>query len=340
MGKNEQDLSIKDTNSLVFGLTGGSELIDEVCTKLSVKPSPIIIKRFADGEIFVKSLVSVRDQDLFIVQSTSNPVNENLMELLIAVDSFKRASAKSITAVIPYFGYARQDRKASGREPITAKLIADLLTTAGVSRIAAIDIHSEQEQGFFNIPVDAMEASIILFSKFLEAHQFTDFVIVAPDYGSVKRARTLSQIFNVPLAIVDKKRVYHNRCESISLLGEVDDKVCVIVDDMIDTAGTVIEAARLLKKNKAKFVYIIATHGLFNGEAVAKIQRSFDENIISEVWVSNSLIQKPSVRAIDNIKIVCLSDLISSIIHSYVKRHSLSHLYDFYTTNIAKQCKF
>lgn len=330
MAANGRNLSAKNNKSIIFGLSGGRELIDKVCHKLSVKPGKILIKRFADGEIFIKSLTSVRDKDVFLIQSFSNPVNENLMELLIAVDSLKRASAKSITAIIPYFGYSRQDRKASGREPITAKLVADLLTTAGVSSVSLIDIHSPQEQGFFNIPVDVMNGSIILFHKFICQQNLSNLILVAPDYGSVKQIRSLAQIFKLPIAIVDKKRTEHNKCESISLLGDVTNKVCVIVDDIIDTAGTITEAAKLLKKNGAKNVYIIATHGLFNGNAIENINKQFKEKVIDEIWISNSLIQKNEVKEHKKIKIVCLSELIASVIYSYIKKLSLSHLYDSY----------
>ncbi len=270
----------------LFAGRSNMKLAEEIAEYLGTTVGPMIVKNFADGEIYVQVQESIRGDDVFIVQPVCNPVNENLMELLIIIDAFKRASAKSITAVIPYYGYARQDRKTSGREAITAKLVADLLTTAGADRILAMDLHTGQIQGFFNILVDHIYATSVIvdYVKRLNIPQ-DDLVVVSPDMGGVSRARYFAKHMNSPMAIIDKRRNRHNEAIAVNIIGDIKDKTCIMFDDIIDTAGTICGAAQLLKEKGAKDVYVCATHPVFSGPALERLENA----PIKEVVVTNTI---------------------------------------------------
>ena len=270
----------------LFAGRSNSKLAEEIAEYLGTTVGPMTVKNFADGEIYVQVQESIRGDDVFIVQPVCNPVNENLMELLIIIDAFKRASAKSITAVIPYYGYARQDRKTTGREAITAKLVADLLTTAGADRILAMDLHTGQIQGFFNILVDHIySASVIVnYVKNLDIPK-EDLVVVSPDMGGVSRSRYFAKQLDCPMAIIDKRRNRHNEAIAVNVIGDIKGKTCIMYDDIIDTAGTICGAAELLKREGAKDVYVCATHPVFSGPALKRLE----EAPIKEVVVTNTI---------------------------------------------------
>ena len=237
------------------------------------------VTKFSDGEISVNIWETVRGLDVYIVQSTCNPVNDNLMELLIMIDAMKRASAGRINAIIPYYGYARQDRKAKARDPITAKLVADLIMAAGADRVLTMDLHANQIQGYFDIPVDHLLGMPILAKYFQERHM-DDLVVVSPDHGSVTRARNLAQYLNCPIAIIDKRRPEPNKSEIMNIIGNIEDKNCIIVDDMIDTAGTICNAANAIKDLGAKSVRAAATHPVLSGPAVERLESSAIEELV------------------------------------------------------------
>jgi len=282
----ERIRDIKPTHDIkIFSGRSHPELVEDIAKYLGTTVGPMIIKNFSDGEIYVKVQESVRGDDVFIVQPLCNPVNENLMELLIIIDAFKRASAKSITAVIPYYGYARQDRKTSGREAITAKLVADLLTTAGVDRVLAMDLHTGQIQGYFNILVDHLFSTPILIDYLKKKNFDNEVVAVSPDAGGVERTRHFAKRLNCPLAIIDKRREAHNVAKVEYVIGDVKGKTCLMFDDMIDTAGTITEGAKLLIKEGAKEVYVCAAHPVFSGPALQRLE----EAPIKEVIVTNSI---------------------------------------------------
>ena len=270
----------------LFSGRSNTKLAQEIADYLGTSIGPMVVKNFADGEIYVQVKESVRGDDVFIIQPLCNPVNENLMELLIIIDAFKRASAKTITAVIPYYGYARQDRKTSGREAITAKLVADLLTTAGADRILAMDLHTGQIQGFFNILVDHIFATSIL-TNYIKSLKMNpdDMVAVSPDTGGVQRTRHFAKSIGCPLAIIDKRRDKHNEAIASHVIGDVKDKICVMFDDIIDTAGTICEASKLLKREGAKEVYVCAVHPVFSGSAIERLTNA----PIKECIVTNTI---------------------------------------------------
>lgn len=317
---------------VVFGLSGARELTENICRRLKIDPAPMQYSRFADGEIYVRPDVSVRHKNVVLVQSTSNPVNERLMELLLTIDACRRASAKSITALIPYYGYARQDRKAKGREPISAKLVADLICAAGATLISLTDIHSEQAQGFFSSPVDTLRADQVILCHLLCEYVLKDIVIVSPDYGGVKRARSIAETLNVPIAIVDKRRTGHNVSQSLNVLGSVSGKTAIIADDIIDTGGTMLAGCRLLKKKGAKHIIVMATHGLFNGDAAKKFTEAVNEGVIDRVYLTNSIAPRPDVLAIPKLEVVPLDFFYSRVIMSYFKHDAISNLYNLYRT--------
>lgn len=270
----------------LFSGRANPKLAEEIAEYLGTTVGPMVIKNFADGETYVQVQESIRGDDVFIIQPVCSPVNQNAMELLIMIDAFKRASAKTITAVIPYYGYARQDRKTTGREAITAKLMADLLTTAGADRVVALDLHSGQIQGFFNILVDNIFATLPLVD-YMKKKNFNpdELCAVSPDAGGVRRARYFAKEMKCPIAIVDKRRDKHNEAIAEYLIGDVQDKICILFDDIIDTAGTICEAAKLLKKSGAKEVYVCAVHPVFSGPALKRLE----EAPIKEVVVTNSI---------------------------------------------------
>ncbi len=290
----------------VFCGSSNRQLGDEVAVKLGVPVSKSLIKRFADGEIFVKIEEPIRGDDIFIVQSTSGPVNEHLMELLVMMDALKRASAGRITVVMPYYGYARQDRKASEREPITAKLVADLVTKAGADRVLTVDLHSDQIQGFFDIPHDHL-TSLSLFTEYLKMKNVD--VVVAPDAGSVKKVRRLAKLLNLPLAIIDKRRPEQNVAEVMHIIGDIEGKNAVVIDDMIDTGGTITAGVNALIEKGAKSAIICATHAVFSGPAVGRLK----ECKADEVVVTNSIMLTDD-KKFNKLKQLSLAGLISAAI--------------------------
>ena len=269
-------------NIKIFTGNSHPELAQEIAKILGLEVGAGNVGTFSDGEISVNIGETVRGADVFIVQSTCSPVNNNLMELLIMIDAFKRASAGRITAVIPYYGYARQDRKAKSRDPITAKLVADLLTTAGAHRVLTLDLHAAQIQGYFNIPVDHLVGSPILSKYFVDKGLIDqdDVVVVSPDLGSVTRARKFADRLHAPIAIIDKRRPKANVSEIMNIIGDVEGKRCILIDDMIDTAGTITNAANALKDLGAKNVYACCTHGVLSGPAFERINNSAIEELV------------------------------------------------------------
>ena len=323
MEKTETILPTHDIK--LFSGRSNNALAMEIAEYLGTTLEPITIKNFSDGEIYVQIQDSVRGDDVFIVQPICDPVNENLVELLILLDAFKRASAKSITAVIPYYGYARQDRKASGREAITAKLVADLLTQAGATRILAMDLHTGQIQGFFNILVDHIYATpvIVNYVKNIDTKD-SELVCVSPDMGGVKRTRALAKQVGAPIAIIDKRRDKHNSAVACNIIGDVKDKICVMFDDIIDTAGTICEAARMLKEKGAKDVYVCAVHPVFSGPALERLQAS----PIKEVIVTNTIPLKDTFIP-DKIKKVRIALILGEAISRIHDDKSVSSLFGF-----------
>jgi len=320
----------------IMGLSSCQQLAKSVAKNLKVNLVPITSNRFADGEIMVRPEITVRNHVVTIIQSLSKPVNESLMELLIAIDAVKRASAKEINVVIPYYGYARQDRKTLGREPITSKLVARLLETAGASRVSVIDVHSEQTQGFFEIPVDTLRANFLVVGaalKELNTSEKKNLVIVSPDYGGVKRARNVANSLNCPLAILDKRRPVPNQAEIVNVLGDVKNKVCLINDDMIDTAGTIVAACKVLKEKGAKKIIISATHGILSGPAIERLTNALKAKTISDIYLTNSIatvnqINDPHFHVID------LGKYLSDVIKVYYSdKGSISTVYDEYSLN-------
>lgn len=305
----------------IFSGNSNPELAKKIAQQMGVELGDVVVTRFSDGEISVNINESVRGVDAFIIQSTCSPVNRHLMEMLIMIDALKRASAGRITAVIPYYGYARQDRKAKARDPITAKLVANLLTAAGADRILTMDLHANQIQGYFDIPVDHLLGGRILVEHF-EKMNIEDLVIVSPDHGSVARARTFAQYLDAPIAIVDKRRPKDNVSEVMNIIGDVRDKNLIILDDMIDTAGTLCNAAEALKKFGAKNIYACCTHPVLSGPAIERIANSD----LTEVIVLDT-IPLPEDKKIDKIKVLTTAHLFASAIDKIFECESVSVLF-------------
>src|SRR5881275_1703580 len=269
----------------IFTGNANPKLAEAVCRHLNISLGRAVVGRFSDGEVMVELLENVRGRDAFILQSTCAPTNDNLMEILVMVDALKRASAGRITAAIPYFGYARQDRRPrSARVPITAKVVADMLSSVGVNRVMTMDLHADQIQGFFNIPVDNIYASPVLLSD-VQTKRYENLVVVSPDVGGVVRARALAKQLNCDLAIIDKRRPKANVSEVMHVIGDIEGRNCVIMDDMIDTAGTLVKAAEVLKERGAKNVYAYCTHAVFSGAAIERIKAS----ALDEVVITNTI---------------------------------------------------
>lgn len=273
-----------DPDLKVFSLSSNRTLAEDIVNEIGVNLGRSSVKRFSDGEIQINIEESVRGCDVYVIQSTSHPVNEHVMELLIMIDALKRASARTINVVIPYYGYARQDRKARAREPITSKLIANLLETAGATRMISLDLHASQIQGFFDIPVDQLLGVPILADYFLEK-QLEDIVVVSPDHGGVTRARKMADRLKTPIAIIDKRRPKPNVAEVMNIIGNIEGKTAIMIDDIIDTAGTITLAANALVENGAKEVYACCTHPVLSGPAVERIEHSS----IKELVVTNTI---------------------------------------------------
>lgn len=309
----------------IFAANSNPKVAEDIASALGLQLSNSEVKTFSDGEIAVSVGESVRGSDVFIVQSTSNPVNDHLMELLIMTDAMRRASANRITAVIPYFGYARQDRKAKARDPISAKLVADMLTTAGVDRVLTMDLHAAQIQGFFDIPVDHLLGVPLLAPYFAQkfAGDMDDIMVVSPDFGSVTRARNFAQRIDAPIAIVDKRRQKANVCEVMNIIGDVKDKRVILVDDMIDTAGTLCNAANaLVEKGGAKEVYACATHGVLSGPAMERIQNS----VIKEVVLLDT-VPIPQEKMIDKIVTLPVGEVFAEAIERIYEDKPMSTMF-------------
>lgn len=294
----------------VFSLSSSKKLAQDIASILGTKVGDCKVHHFADGEILCEIGESVRGKDVFIVQSTSNPVTENLMEILVLTDALKRASAREITAVIPYFGYARQDRKAKPRQPITSKLVADLLTTAGVNRVVTVDLHAAQIQGFFDIPVDEMQALPLLI-KYFRKKKVQDLCVVSPDHGGATRARKMSEAFDCPIAIIDKRRPKPNVAEVMGIIGNVEGKNCILIDDIIDTAGTITAGVDMLKQKGAKDVYIACTHGVLSGPAIERLSTC----AAKEVVITNT-IEIPQEKKFDKLVSVSVAGLLAHTIEN------------------------
>ena len=295
----------------IFSANSNRQLAKQIAESLGLPLGKSEVTTFSDGEIAVSINESVRGSDVFVVQSTCEPVNDHLMELLIMIDAFKRASAARITAVIPYMGYARQDRKAKARDPISAKLVADLITTAGADRVLTMDLHAPQIQGFFNIPVDHLVGAPILANYFREliGTKNEEYVVVSPDLGSVTRARNFAARLDCPLAIVDKRRQRANVCEVMNIIGEVKDKKVILVDDMIDTAGTLCNAAAAIMENGAKTVIAAATHAVLSGPAIERLRDSVIDNV-----VLLDTIALPPEKRLDKFKVLSVGAVFSEAI--------------------------
>ena len=262
-------------------------LSEEIAKILKIPLTKASIKKFSDQEVFVEVNENVRGQDVYVIQSTSNPANDNLVELLICIDALKRASAKQITAVIPYFGYARQDRKPGPRTPITAKLIANIITISGANRVLTIDLHAGQIQGFFDIPVDNLYAAPILLNDIKDKYSLTDTIIISPDVGGVVRARYIANKLDVSLAIVDKRREKANESEVLNIIGNIENKHCILIDDIVDTAGTLTNAAEAIIASGAKSVSAYISHGVFSGPALDRISKSNLKEVVTTNTISN-----------------------------------------------------
>ena len=304
--------------------TGNShpELAKEIADLLGIPLGNAKVSTFSDGEISVDINETVRGVDIFIVQSTSSPVNNNLMELLIMIDAFKRASAGRITAVIPYYGYARQDRKAKSRDPITAKLVADILTAAGADRVLTMDLHASQIQGYFDIPVDHLLGQNLL-ANYFNKMGLEDLTVVSPDLGSVTRARKFADKLNAPIAIIDKRRPKANVSEIMNIIGDVNGKRCILIDDMIDTAGTIANAANALKELGAKNVYACCTHGVLSGPAFERINNS----AIEELVMLNT-IPLPEKEGLDKFKSISVAPLFAEAIKRIYDDEPISKLFE------------
>lgn len=319
-------MNIHGKDIKIFTGNSNPNVAKEIAKELGMPLGQSEVLTFSDGEVSVSIKESVRGSDVFVVQSTSNPVNDNLMELLIMIDAFKRASAGRITAVIPYMGYARQDRKAKARDPISAKLVADIITTAGADRVLSMDLHCAQIQGFFNIPVDHLLGVPILVPYFID--KFSDIkentVIVSPDLGSVTRARNFAAKFDAPLAIVDKRRQRANVSEVMNIIGDVSGKDVIIVDDMIDTAGTLCNAAKaIIEKGGAKSVSACATHGVLSGPAIQRIQ----DSVLKEVVILDT-IALPEEKKIDKITVLPVAPVFAQAIQRIYNDTPISPMFN------------
>ena len=306
-------------------LTGNSNkvLSKNIAKYLKSKLVNSSIRKFSDGEIYVEINENIRGNSIFIIQSISSPANDNLMELLLCIDALKRSSAKNITAVIPYFGYARQDRKVVPRTSISAKLVSNLITKAGADRVVTVDLHAGQIQGFFDIPVDNLFATPIFARHIKKKIKSKKIICVAPDVGGTERARALGKLLNVGLAIVDKRRPKPGQSQVVNVIGDVKDKTCVIVDDIIDSGGTIVNAAKALKARGAKEVYVYITHGVLSGEAVKKIKNSVIKNLVITDTINN--VEK--TKNVKNIEVLPISGLMGEAIKRISNSTSVSDLF-------------
>jgi ribose-phosphate pyrophosphokinase len=307
----------------IFSGNSNKNLANEIADVLDIPLGDATVSTFSDGEITVHINENVRGSDVYVVQSTCTPVNNNLMELLLMVDALKRASAKRITAVIPYYGYARQDRKAQPRVPITARLVADLLTATGIGRVLTIDLHAGQIQGFFNIPVDHLYASPVL-SEYVKAKYANDVVVVSPDAGGVERARAFAKRLNASLAIIDKRREKANVSQVMHVIGDVNNKNAILFDDMIDTAGTITKAAAALKENGAKRVIAACAHAVLSGPALDRI----NDSVLEDVIVTNTIPMEEKQKQCSKLTVLSVATLLGEAIKRIHEESSVSSLFN------------
>ena len=307
-------------------ITGNSNkaLVADISAHLGLIPVKADVRRFSDDEIFVEVHENVRGEDMFVIQSTSAPANDNLMELLIMIDALRRASARRITAVIPYFGYARQDRKVGPRTPISAKLVANLITEAGANRVLTVDLHAGQIQGFFDITTDNLYASPVMVRDIRERFKLDNVMVVSPDVGGVVRARGLAKRINAPPAIIDKRRERAGESEVMNVIGDVAGYTCVLVDDIVDSGGTLVNAADALLENKAKEVYAYISHGVLSGEAVKRVSGSR----LKELVITDSIQPSKEILAAGNIRVLEIAPLIGEAIGRTATEESVSSLFD------------
>ena len=307
----------------VLAGTSNPKLCKNIARNLKLKLVNTNIKRFADDEIYVEINENIRGNSIFVIQSTSNPANDNLMELLICIDALKRSSAKNITAVIPYFGYARQDRKVAPRTAISAKLVSDLITHAGANRILSVDLHAGQIQGFFDIPVDNLFATPIFARHIKKNINLNNLICVAPDVGGVERTRSLSRRLNTSIAIIDKRRPSPGKSEVMNIVGNVKNKNCIIIDDIIDSGGTIVNAAKALKEKGAKDVYVYITHAVLSGSAVDKIEKSQIKKLITTDTIDN----QKKIKNSKKIEIISIAPMISEAMKRISNSTSVSSLF-------------
>ena len=310
-------------------MTGNStpQLARAISGNLGIPLADVTVGRFSDGEVQVVINESVRDCDVYIIQSLCHPANDNIMELLLIADALKRASAGRITAVIPYYAYGRQDRKVNPRDPISAKLLADIITISGINHIVVIDLHARQVEGFFGIPVDHLQARPVLTEYFLsEGLGGEDTVVVSPDIGGVTRARNFAKVLGSPIAIIDKRRPRPNVAEVMNIIGEVKGKKAIIIDDIIDTAGTIVNAARAIKEKGAEEVYAACTHPVFSGPAIERLSKAVEEGVIKEVIVTDTI---PLREKFEGVKVLTVAGMIAEAIRRIHFGESISRMFNF-----------
>src|ERR1700744_3338820 len=322
--RGEASMSAKNGSIKLVAGNSNPVLAKDIANWLDLPLTKAIVRRFADMEIFVEIQENVRGSDVFVIQSTSFPANDHLMELLIITDALRRASARRITAVVPYFGYARQDRKAGPRTPISAKLVANLITHAGADRVMTLDLHAGQIQGFFDIPTDNLYASPVMVRDIREHFDLTNGMVVSPDVGGVVRARGLAKRINAPLAIIDKRRERAGESEVMNVIGDVAGYTCILVDDIVDSGGTLVNAADALIANGAKEVYAYITHGVLSGGAVTRVTSSK----LKELVITDSIMPTEAVRKAPNIRTLSIAGLIAEAIGRTASEESVSSLFD------------
>ncbi len=317
---------MKKSDVVIFGLSGSKKLAEEIAKKANIELGDSNLKRFKDGEIFFNTKTSVRGKVVFVVQSTSSPVNENIMELLIFLDMLRRISVKEVNVIIPYFGYARQDRKSNGREPITSALVAELIQKVGADRIISFDFHSPQIQGFFSIPVDELKSIGIICNE-IKKLKLKDIIVVSPDHGGVKRARSLAKLLDVPIAIIDKRRNMFGDVEQMHLLGEVENKNCIIIDDMVDSGGTILKAVELILKKGAKSINVATTHAVLSGSNENEVLDKLFNIGVEKFITTNSIEKKYDEKFKNKVIITDLSESLAGVIDAHINRKSITDFF-------------
>jgi ribose-phosphate pyrophosphokinase len=316
------EVNVMSREIKIFSGNANQALTKEICQKMGIELGNALVGQFSDGEINVQIVDNVRGMDVFVVQPTTNPVNRNLMELLIMIDALKRASATRITAVLPYYGYSRQDRKVQPRVPITSKLVADLITTAGANRVLTVDLHAGQIQGFFNIPVDNLFAAPVLFD-YIQSKKFADLTVVSPDAGGVERARAFAKRLNAALAIIDKRRDIPNEAKVMHIIGDVKGHDCLLLDDMVDTAGTLTEGAAALKADGAGTISAACSHAVLSGPAIKRI----NDSALDELITTNTIALDNKQQECRKLKVLSVAQLLADAITRIHEETSLSSLF-------------